>query len=91
MTCLVLIHNPSLQLFIPPIIAILLFGDFVNGEMLQAGVLRKKFGMAGLAYTRRACNNNVGARSHFEKRGEIVRELWTIILWREILMLGGGL
>jgi hypothetical protein len=65
MTYFVFIHDPGLQFFVPAIVAILLFGDLVDGEVLQPSVLRQNFSMASLADARRACDYDIGVRPHF--------------------------
>lgn len=63
-THLILVNNPALSLFIISIVAIALFGNIVNGHVLQAGVLGDLFTMDCLANARGASDYDVGSSAH---------------------------
>ena len=61
---LVLVHNPALEFLVVSIVAAPLLDDVVDGEVLQACVLRERFAVRRLPHAWRASDDDVGLGAH---------------------------
>ena len=58
---LILINDPALPLFIVALVAFVLLGNVVDGNVREAGGLRDELAVHGLADARGAADEDIGA------------------------------
>lgn len=63
-TYLILVNHPALALFVISLITIAVFGDLVDGQVLQSGLLRQLFTMNGLSHPRGPGHNHIWCTPH---------------------------